>query len=672
MTEASAYGEWPSPISAELVAAGGVGLGSPVARGDERWWSELRPSDGGRVVLVQLDVGDMGSGEATDVLPAPWSARTRVHEYGGGAWTLGTEAVYFSNWDDQRLYRLAGDGTVPMALTPEPPIKHGWRFADACESESGQWLICVREDHTGDGPECVNQIVAVATDGSEKVTVLVSGTDFVAAPRLSPDGSRLSWIQWNHPKMPWDGTELCVASIDVVDGSPTMSAQQTVAGGSAPDADEAVLGSDWHSTGELIYSTDRSGFWNLHGWNPDTGNRRVLTELEGSEIGGPPWVFGLQPWTELADGQLAIVITEQARDSVSVLDLEGELPATPTGIDLPFVRVGSMAASDRGAVTAVVGSSTTLPRIVELDPASGSFTELRPAEDLGVDEAWFSEAENFDFVSAGGRQSHAFYYAPAGKTAVTPSDQGPASTSLPPLVVMGHGGPTSHSTPELSLKVQYWTSRGIAVVDVNYGGSSGYGRDYRRLLNDSWGLVDVEDCVAAAEQLAASGRVDGTRMAIRGGSAGGFTVLRALQVSDAFSAGTSLYGVADLGALASDTHKFEARYLDGLIGPYPEAKDIYDQRSPINHTEDLSCPLLVMQGSEDEVVPPAQSEAIVDAVAKKGLPHAYLLFEGEQHGFRQAATIVRSLQAELWFYGQVFAFTPADSIDPIVEAVGFE
>ena len=326
-----------------------------------------------------------------------------------------------------------------------------------------------------------------------------------------------------------------------------------------------------------------------------------------------------------------------------------------------------MGSTDRGAVTAVVGSGTSLPRIVELDPASGSFTELRPAEDLGVDEAWFSQAENFDFVSADGRQSHAFYYPPASKP-----DQDSEPTGLAPLVVIGHGGPTSHSTPELSLKVQYWTSRGIAVVDVNYGGSSGYGRDYRRLLNDSWGIVDVEDCVAVAEQLAASGRVDAKRMAIRGGSAGGFTVLRALEVSDVFSAGTSLYGVADLGALASDTHKFEARYLDGLIGPYPEAKDVYDQRSPINHTEELSCPLLVMQGSEDEVVPPAQSEAIVAAVAAKGLPHAYLLFDGEQHGFRQAVTIVRSLEAELWFYGQVFAFTPADSIAPVVEAVGFD
>ncbi len=667
MSNASAFGEWPSPISAELVAAGGVGLGSPQARGDERWWSELRPTDGGRVVLVQLNVGELGSGEATDVLPAPWSARTRVHEYGGGAWSLGTEAVYFSNWDDQRLYRLAGDGTVPLALTPEPSIKHGWRFADGRESESGQWFISVREDHTGDGPECVNEIVAVATNGSEKVVVLVSGTDFVAAPRLSPDGSRLSWIQWNHPKMPWDGTELCVASIDVVAGVPVLSEQQTVAGSSAPEADEAVLGGDWHSSGELIYSTDRTGFWNLQGWNPETSTERVLTELAGSEIGGPPWVFGLQPWTELADGQLAVVVTEQARDSVSVLDLEGELPATPVGVDLPFVRISSMGSTERGAVTAVVGSGTSLPRIVELDPASGSFTELRPAEDLGVDEAWFSQAQNFDFVSADGRQSHAFYYPPASKPA-----QGSEPTGLAPLVVMGHGGPTSHSTPELSLKVQYWTSRGIAVVDVNYGGSSGYGRDYRRLLNDSWGIVDVEDCVAVAEQLAASGRVDAKRMAIRGGSAGGFTVLRALEVSDVFSAGTTLYGVADLGALASDTHKFEARYLDGLIGPYPEAKDVYDQRSPINHTQDLSCPLLVMQGSEDEVVPPAQSEAIVAAVAAKGLPHAYLLFDGEQHGFRQAATIVRSLEAELWFYGQVFAFTPADSIAPVVEAVGFD
>ncbi len=679
MTETSPisqpFGSWPSPISAEMVAAGGIGFGGVVARGQERWWSELRPSEGGRTNLVRLGLDNFSSGEPADVLPVPWSARTRVHEYGGGAWSLGAEAVYFSNWDDQRLYRLMGDGTPPLALTPEPATHHGYRFADTRETPDGRWLICVREDHTviaDEAAECVNEIVAVPTNGSEKVVVLVSGPDFVAAPRVSPDGLRLSWYQWNHPNMPWDGTELCVGTLaSTTDGAISVTNELSVAGSSASGAEEAIHGSDWLSTGELMFSSDRSGYWNLYRWSPQSGEQDTITALDDAEIGGPAWVFGIQRWVELGDATLALAITRAATDSLALLDLRGALPAQPQPLDLPFVSVSSLSATGDGNLCAVVGSTGTLPRIVEVrfDDANGDlidFTELRPAENVAIDLGWLSQPEIFDFDSTDGRQSHAFFYPPTGL-----GMHGSAG-ELPPLVVMGHGGPTSHSTPDLRLKIQYWTSRGVAVVDVNYAGSTGYGRTYRRLLNDSWGLVDVEDCVAAAQRLAEAGRVDSKRMAIRGGSAGGFTVLRALEVSDAFSAGTSLYGVADLGALASDTHKFESRYLDGLIGRYPQDKAIYNERSPINHTGDLSCPLLVMQGSEDEVVPPAQSEAIVAAVAAKGLPHAYLLFEGEQHGFRKATSIVRSLEAELWFYAQVFGFDQADAIEPIAEAVGFD
>lgn len=491
--------------------------------------------------------------------------------------------------------------------------------------------------------------------------------------------------------MPWDGTELCIAElsgaelsaeelstqqslsgVELSDGSSGIEAGEpkTVAGSSAPGADEAIHGSDWLSTGELVFSTDRSGYWNLHAWDPATGKERELSSLEGSEIGAPAWVFGTQAWTELQAGQLAVSVTAGARDSIGLLDTGSDPDPRPAGqvqiLDIEVASVGSLAASESGTIIALVGKPDELMSIIEVDPATAEVQVLRPPADLGVDSQWFSRAETFDFESAGGRQSHAFFYPPTGAGVAGVHGE------LPPLIVMGHGGPTAHSSPDLSLKVQYWTSHGFAVLDVNYGGSTGFGRDYRRLLNDSWGLVDVEDCVAGAEQLAAAGRVDGQRMAIRGGSAGGFTVLRALEVSDAFSAGTSLYGVADLAALAADTHKFEARYLDGLIGPYPQAQTIYDERSPINHTQDLSCPLLVMQGSEDEVVPPSQSEAIVAAVAAKGLPHAYLLFEGEQHGFRQSETIVRSLQAELWFYGKVFGFTPAEPIADVPGAVGFD
>lgn len=668
------FGEWPSPIAAELVAAGGIGLGGAAVRGSQRWWAELRPSEAGRVVLV---CHDTDTATTLDMLSGPWSARTRVHEYGGGAWSLGADSVYFSNWDDQRLYRLQdGEGSTPRPLTPEPADSHGYRYADMRETPDGNWIICVREDHhrleLSESGDCRNSIVAVAADGSERVVELASGPDFVAAPRVSPDGTRLSWFAWNHPNMPWDTTTLFAATIKANDTTVSLSDDVVVAGGE-PDGSavgESIHGSNWLANGDLVYSTDRSGYWNLHRWNPHTKAESALTDLHGAEIGAPAWVFGVQRWAELSDGSLAVVITESAKDSLGILSLDHGLPAAPVRVDLPFVTFGAeIAASTRGSVVALVGSSDSLPQMVEITPATAAVSKLRPAEDLGVETGWFSTAERFDFVSAGGRDSHAFFYPPAGLSADGGSLAGTAN-ELPPLVVMGHGGPTAHSEPDLSLKVQYWTSRGIAVVDVNYGGSTGYGRDYRRLLNGAWGLVDVEDCVAAAEQLAAAGRVDGSRMAIRGGSAGGFTVLRALQVSSSFSAGTSLYGVADLGALARDTHKFESRYLDGLIGPYPQDEAVYDERSPINHVGDLSCPLLVMQGDEDKVVPPSQSEAIVEAVAAKGLPHCYLLFVGEQHGFRQSASIVRSLEAELWFYAKVFGFQQSDQIADLAEAVG--
>lgn len=675
----TAYGSWPSPISAAAVANGGIGLGGPAVRprddgAVEIWWSELRPSEGGRVVLVRR----IGDGEPTDAFEAPFSARTRVHEYGGGAWFVTADAVFFSNWDDQRLYRidLEPDGTLgePVAMTPEPEEPHAWRFADGRATPDGEWLVAVSEDHheavVADHGEALNAIVAVPAAGGEPL-VLSDRTDFVSSPRVSPDGRWLSWICWNHPNMPWDGTRLLAAPLWQSTTELRIGNVKIVAGGEASlgGEQEAIVGADWSSDGRLLFSTDRSGYWNLTAWRPGDDDISVLTSLEGAEIGGPPWVFGLCQWTELDDGRLVAVVTKDATDSLAVVDSSGAV----SSLETPFVAVSGLASVAGGSSVAAVGQlADALPCVasVAVPPADTSqdvsgpaVTVVRASADLGVEPEWFSAAEAIE-LSVGDRRSHAFFYAPTGPEAAD-------SAELPPLVVMGHGGPTAHATPGLSLKVQFWTSRGFAVADVNYGGSTGFGRSYRRLLNDAWGIVDVEDCVAVAKHLAANGRVDPARMAIRGGSAGGLTVLRALQTSSEFSAGTSLYGVADLKALAADTHKFESRYLDGLIGPWPAGEAIYEERSPINYAADLSCPLLVMQGSEDEVVPPSQSEAIVAAVAEKGLPHAYLLFEGEQHGFRQAATIVRSLEAELWFYGKVFGFDPADEIEPLSEAVGF-
>jgi len=608
------------------------------------------------------------------MLPPPWSARTRVHEYGGGAWWLGAESVYFANWADQRLYRLDSGAEKPVAMTPEPPTPGGWRYADGCEHPNEGWVVCVRERHapTQNGqPEVINELVAVApssaspTSDSPEPTILGSGpdaaqpeADFVAAPRFSADGRWLSWIRWDHPRMPWDGTELCVAPVF---GGMRLGNVQVVAGG----AHEAIHGADWTTDGRLVYSTDRSGYWNLHEWTPGSDADRVLTRLTGAEIGGPQWVFGLQRWAELADGRLVAIVTSDATDRLVVLHGETDGGGI-TEIPSPFVEIGAIATTADGTVIAQGETTTSLTTVVELTVDGHLVATHRPPDEIGIDDAWYSSAESVHFRSGpeGEREAHAFVYRPAGPVEV--ADDG----ALPPLVVMGHGGPTAHSSPALNLRIQYWTSRGFVVADVNYGGSSGFGRTYRRLLDDAWGIVDVEDCIAIAERLATDGVVDRDRMAIRGGSAGGFTVLRALTTSTIFSAGTNLFGVADLEALARDTHKFESRYLDGLIGPYPERRDIYVERSPINHTERLSCPLLVLQGLEDEIVPPNQSEAIVAALAAKGIPHAYVAFEGEQHGFRQEANIIRSYEVELWFYGRVFGFTPADRIKPPVGAVG--
>ncbi len=665
------FGSWPSPLSAERLAAGGVGVGGAAARQrsdgtSEIWWTEARPAEAGRVVPVR----QLADGTTADALAAPWSVRTRVHEYGGGAWFLGADHVYLSSWADQRLYRFhsadldAGSEVAPDALTPEPEEAHGWRYADGRESPDGQWVVCVSEDHheavRGENGDPVNALVAIPAAGGEP-SVINQKSDFVAAPRFSPDGRWLSWYSWDHPNMPWDATLLLAAPVWISKNELRLGNVKVVAGGAGG---EAIHGADWTSDGRLVFSTDRSGFWNLHAWRPGDDNDTPLTAVE-ADLGGPAWVFGTQRWTELgASGRIVAIRTVAAADELVEVMPEQELRAIPA----PFAGINSVGSI--GEQLLVVGAhADAMPSIASVDIDStnegGEVCDIRPSDDLGIDPAWFSHAQAVAFES-NGRTAHAFFYPPTG-----PGLAG-LDGERPPLVVIGHGGPTAHTDPTLNLKVQYWTSRGFAVADVNYGGSSGFGRAYRQLLNDSWGIVDVEDCINAARHLADAGLVDGERLCIRGGSAGGFTVLAALTQSDVFAAGTSLYGVADLEALATDTHKFESRYLDGLVGPYPGAKSVYEERSPINHTDGFSCPLLVLQGDEDEIVPMNQAEAIVAAVAAKGIPHAYVLFEGEQHGFRKAENIVRSLEAELWFYGRVLGFEPADAIEPVSGAVGLD
>jgi dipeptidyl aminopeptidase/acylaminoacyl peptidase len=674
----TSYGSWTTPITSELVVRAAAVLGAVAVEGDQVWWSELRPGEGGRTQIVHK----LGDGPAVDLLPAGFNARTAVHEYGGGAWWARGHSLWFANWDDQRLYRLTGRA-MPIPVTPEPEAPRGDRWADGVVDESGRWIVVVREHHApGATPaEVVNELVALDGNGDLEPRGLVSGPDFVSDPRLSPDGGRLSWLQWNHPDMPWDGSELLVAPVEWDATGPQLGRPAIVAGrphrapGGTGDG-ESVFQPRWHRDGSLWFVSDRTGWGNLYRWVPDDGGGEVepRVQMEG-EIGMPQWVFGQSRYAFLDDGRVVFAYQSDGLDHLAV-----ESPDGSSGdLDVPYTAIASLEAAG-DAVVFIGASAVAEPAVVRvpLVPAgdepggakAGAPEVVRPPRDLGIDVAWFSVPEPIAFPTSGGRTAHALFYPPTNPQAAGTGDGG---GDKPPLLVLIHGGPTAAARPMLQLGIQYWTSRGLAVVDVNYGGSTGYGRAYLRQLDDNWGIIDLDDCVAAARWLADRGRVDPDRLAIRGGSAGGYTTLAALAFRDTFAAGASHFGVADLEALATETHKFESRYLDGLIGPYPERRDIYVERSPIHHVEGIDRPLIVLQGLEDEVVPPNQAEMIVDALRRRGVAVAYLTFEGEQHGFRQAANIRRALDAELSFYGQVFGFDlpPGEGIEPVtVENLG--
>ena len=637
MPTTAPYGSWKSPITTALIVSGAVGLGQIALEGDDVYWVEMRPSEGGRMVIVRRTP----DGASSDVTPAPFSARTRVHEYGGGAFVVADGVVYFSNFADQRLYRQE-QGGEPVAITAEAPL----RYADGVFDSKRGRIVCVREDHSGDG-EPVNAIVSVDANGAGPQQVLYAGSDFCAAPRLSPDGNRLAWLAWDHPNMPWDGTRLLVAEV-LADGR--LGEPLVVAGG----LHESLLQPEWSPEGNLHFVSDRNGWWNLHRLRD--GSVEPVLEMD-AEFARPSWVFGAPAYAFLGDGRIACSYVVRGVWNLGIIDA---VTGTLTRLDMPFSEMG------RGELRALgnrivfsAGAPDRPMTLLSLDLASGALIGLQRAHDLEVDAAYLSSPEAVEFQTTGGRTAHAFYYQPRNPDFVAPVDE------RPPLLVKSHGGPTAAASRVLDLSIQFWTSRGFGVVDVNYGGSTGYGTQYRRRLNGTWGITDVDDCVNAARFLAARGDADQERLAIDGGSAGGYTTLAALTFHDVFKAGASYYGVSDLEALAKETHKFESRYLDSLVGPYPERQDLYVERSPINHTHLLSCPLLLLQGLEDEIVPPNQAEVMFEAVKAKGLPTAYVPFEGEQHGFRRSENIERALEAELYFYSRVFGFEPADAIEPV-------
>ena len=712
MTEVRPYGEWPSPITARVISEGTTSVGEVVPDGDCLWWSEHRPATGSTAIMHLC----AGEDEAFQATPSEANVRTRVHEYGGGAWWAERGVCYYSDDSDGCLRKIvvngdsgASENAEPVLLTQNEP-DFADRWADMRLTPDGEWLVCVRERHsTGTSeaahPMPTNEIAAVATDGSGEIVTLASGSDFYAAPRPSPDGSRLAWLSWDLPDMPWDNTNLWVAELrehEISNPRCLAGRQSSPAGSEHSEADEWVFQPEWHGDA-LTFVSDRGGWSSL--WMAEfspsgAAAPRRLVEYGDAEIQVPHWVFGQSRYAHAKTG-LVWAATRAGRDELHF------------GAGVAFHECSSVASVQawRGGVVALVGRWDSSPEILLLTKEGGSVAKevIRPASGPHFDEGFFPPPEMITFATGSavltqqlGREdakgsttdfaagssegssldsqssttadskaevnsahevAHALYFAPAHPELAGPQD------AFPPLIVVAHGGPTGAARQELSWSRRYWTSRGFAVVDVDYRGSTGYGRKYRNALDGLWGVADVEDCIAAARHLCDRGDVDPQRLAIKGGSAGGYSVLCALAFYDIFAAGVSRYGIADLEALARDTHKFECRYLDRLVGPYPADRATYIERSPINHVEKLSCPMLILQGLQDKVVPPQQAEAMVDALKKRNLPYAYLTFPEEGHGFRNAASQIAAQEAELSFFGKIFGFTPADAADSEFQAI---
>jgi dipeptidyl aminopeptidase/acylaminoacyl peptidase len=654
MPTVAPYGSWSSPLDAASVASSGRRLGAAAIAADGAvWWAEGRPEEGGRVVLMRRPP----SGEPETVTPEGMYVRTRVHEYGGGAWHLvAPDLVLFVNFKDQRLYRQRL-GEEPVAISPEPAEPGALRYADMRVTPDGRAVVCVRERDAE--PEPVNEIVSLPLegDGSAEPQVLAGGRDFYASPRISTDGGWLAWICWDHPNMPWDGTELWVAPLS------DSGEERLVAGG----AEESIFQPEWGPDGRLHFASDRDGWWNLYrAREPGTelsGEEGALVQLteEQADFAHPQWLFGGATYAFLDGGAIVCVRCHKGEEALFLLEPDGW---EPTDLGLPFTSFGYPMLSARGSKVAFAAASPEQETVIAVYDAESKETEVvRESDDDAVDPAYASRPRPVEFPTGDGDVAYGFYYPPANPEFEAPEGE------LPPLIVESHGGPTAHATPALDREYLYWTSRGIGVVDVNYRGSTGYGREYRNKLRGTWGVVDTEDCVNAARYLAEQGEADGERLAIRGGSAGGYAVLCALTFHDAFATGASYYGVADAVTMTGDTHKFESRYLDSLIGPYPERAELYRERSPINYVERLRVPVILFQGLEDKIVPPSQAETMAAALAGNGVPYAYLAFEGEQHGFRKAETNIRCLESELYFYGRIMGFEPAGEPQP-VEIVG--
>ncbi|MDN7242512.1 S9 family peptidase [Planococcus sp. N028] len=632
----SPYGSWKSPITAELITQDTVTLESVAFYGEDIYWIEELPAEAGRNTVMKKSK----DGNVTELTPAPFNVRSRVHEYGGAPFLAHQSQLFFSNFEDNLLYLRQENGSI-QPITSDS----NHRYADASIDVSRGRLYWIREDHTESAIFAETTIVAMDLDGNNEI-VIVSGNEFYSNPRISPDAKQLAYLTWNHPNMPWDETELWIADLND-DGS--VSNAKRVAGGT----NESIIQPVWSPDGVLYFLSDRSNWWNIMRLN--NGEVEEVCPME-AEFGSPSWIFGKSDYDFIDETTIIASYVQNGRQHLAKIDVQnGTVSPVETGFSL-FYSIHS----NGQKLTFIAASPTQFPRVVRVDLDGKQVEEIRLSSSLTLDENYLSLPEPIEFPTEGGKTAHAIYYRPKNADYMAPADE------KPPLLVHVHGGPTSASPAILDLAfTQYWTSRGFAVVDVNYGGSTGYGREYRERLRGNWGIVDVQDCANAVRYLVEQGEVDSNRVAIAGGSAGGYTTLASLAFTDVYKAGASYFGLSELEVFATETHKFESRYMDSMLGPYPEAKQVYYDRSPINFTDQLSCPVIFFQGLDDKIVPPNQAELMVEALKEKGLPVAYLAFEGEGHGFRMDQNIKRSIEGELYFYSKVFGFTPSDDIEPV-------
>ena len=632
------YGSWASPTTIDVLLKGTVQMRNQMVRwdGDDLYWSELRPDEAGRIVVCRRTA----NGEIADLTPPGFNARSRVHEYGGGHFAVEGGTVWFTNFTDQRLYRQDGD-EAPRPITAAADVRHADMVVDSGRGR----VYAVREDHTTGASAPVNSIVSINCEGAADAFTVAAGNDFYSSPKLSADGKRIAWTTWNHPNMPWDGSELWVGELDRT--GHVMSSRK-IAGGDS----ESVLQPEWSPDGELYFISDRSDWWNLYRARGE-GDEPICPRA--AEFGAPQWVFGMRFYVFTGPDEIVCLYSEPGGTKLGRIDLNA---GAMRQVELLYSGLSNLHTNgDKVAVFAA--SSTLTERVLTIDLESGAQEVVKVSNPAHLDPGNMSIPKPIEFPTEGGLPAHAFFYPPKNQGFEGPPDE------KPPLMVRCHGGPTGSAGPSYTFEYHYWTSRGFAVVDVNYGGSSGYGRAYRARLNGNWGVVDVDDCINAARFLVKQGVADGNRVSITGGSAGGFTVLLSLTKRDFYDAGASHFGIGDLELFIKETHKFESHYVDTLVGPFPERADLYRDRSAIHFAHNLKCPVILFQGLEDKIVPPSQAEEFVAVCREKKLPHAYVAFEGEQHVFRQEKNIRRSIEGELYFVSRIFEVDLADKIEPV-------